>query len=161
MSTLIVVAYEDRYTADEVLMKLHRLEKEYLIDLEDAAVVIRKKDGKVKVKQTYNLVAAGAAGGGFWGLLIGALFLHPLVGFLVGVGTGALTGALYDVGINDDFIKELGSTIKPDSSALFILVRKFTPDKVIDSLKSFGGTILKTSLSRESEEILRKALKQE
>lgn len=100
----------------------------------------------------------GAAGGGFWGILIGLLFLNPLAGLLVGAGTGAVIGALTDIGINDNFMKELGETLEPDTSAIFVLVHKATPDKVIDELKGYGGKILRTSLSKDDEAALRQTL---
>lgn len=89
--------------------------------------------------QTANLTAAGAIRGGFWGSLIGLIFLNPLLGFAVGATTGAISGALTDVGINDDFMKELAATMTPGSSTLFVLVTKATPDKVLEELKGTGG----------------------
>ena len=150
MSDLIVIGFKDEFKADEVLIDLRKLELEYLIDLEDAAIVVRNKEGKVKVKQTQELVASGALNGGFWGLLIGLMFFQPLLGIL-GVAVGALSGALTDVGIDDDFIQELGNTIELGTSAIFILVRKSTPDRVLEDLSKFEGKVLKTSLSHENE----------
>jgi uncharacterized membrane protein len=134
MSTLVVVGYDEPFKADEVLLKLRKLQREYLLDLEDAAVAIKDEHGKVKLHQTLNLTAAGAASGGFWGSLIGLIFLNPLMGFAVGAATGAISGALTDVGIDDNFMKDLAATMTPNSSTLFVLVRKSTPDKVLDEL---------------------------
>lgn len=158
MSDLIVVGFDNESKADEVLEKLVKFQKEHLVDLEDAAIVIKDDNGKVKVKQVYNLVAAGASSGSFWGLLVGLLFLHPLLGVAAGAVTGALSGSLADIGINDDFIKNLGDTIEPSTSALFVLVRKATPDKVIAELGPFNGKVLKTSLSQTDENALKAAL---
>lgn len=158
MSNLIVVGFDTESKADEVLEKLVNFQKEHLVDLEDAAIVIKDEKGKVKVKQVYNLVAAGASSGSFWGLLVGLLFLHPLLGVAAGAVSGALSGSLTDIGINDDFIKELGNTLESGTSALFVLVRKATPDKVIAELKPFNGKILKTSLSQTDEDALKAAL---
>ncbi len=141
MSDLVVVGFDNALKADEVLHKLGDMQKEHLVDLEDAVVVIKNEKGKVKIKQAYDLVTSGAIGGGFWGSLIGLLFLHPLLGVTVGLATGALSGALMDVGINDEFITDLGKTIEPGTSALFLLVRKATPDKVLDELRPYGGKI--------------------
>ena len=157
MSDLIVTGFPDEFKADEVLLDLRKLEREYLIDLEDAAIVVRNRHGKVKVKQTQELVASGALSGGFWGLLIGMLFLHPLLG-LFGAAVGAISGALTDIGIDDNFIRELGNTIEPGTSAIFVLVRKSTPDKVLDDLSKFEGKVLRTSLSHEDEAKLQAAL---
>lgn len=166
MSDLIVVAFPGEDTADQVLNKLQALQKEHLIDLEDACVVGRDRNGKVHVKQAVNLVgleaASGGAFGAFWGTLIGLLFLNPLAGLLTGAafgaGAGALSGMLGDYGINDDFIRSLGETIEPGTSALFILVRRTTLDKVLPELRPFGGKVLRTSLSTEQEARLRRSL---
>ncbi len=158
MSDLIVVGYDDPHKAEEIRFKLLKMQKEYLIDLEDAVVAIKKEDGKIKLNQAVNLTKAGAVSGGFWGLLIGTIFLSPLLGVAVGAGAGAISGALSDVGINDDFMKELATHLKPGASALFVLVRKATPDKVLDELKGIGGKIIKTSLTHEDEEKLQQAL---
>ena len=157
MSDLIVISFSDEFKADEVLLDLRRLEMDYLIDLEDAAIVVRNKNGKVRVKQTQELVASGALSGGFWGLLIGLMFFEPLLGIL-GAAMGALSGALTDIGIDDNFIQELGNTIEPGTSAIFILVRKSTPDKVLEDLSKFEGKVLQTSLTHENEEKLKEAL---
>lgn len=128
-----------------------------MIDLEDAAIVVRNKQGKVKIKQTQELVASGALSGGFWGLLFGVIFLHPMLA-LFGAAVGALSGALTDVGIDDEFVREIGNTLEPGTSAIFILVRKSTPDKVLEEISKFEGKVLRTSLSREDEAKLQAAL---
>jgi uncharacterized membrane protein len=158
MSTLVVIGYDDQFKGEEVRLKLWKLQKEYLIDLEDAVVAVKDEKGKVKLHQAVNLTAAGAVSGSFWGSLIGLMFLNPLLGMAVGATTGAVSGALTDVGINDKFMKELAETLTPGSSALFVLVRKATPDKVLEELKGSGGKILKTSLSHDDEAKLQGAL---
>jgi uncharacterized membrane protein len=166
MSNLIVLDFDGIHTADEVLNKLRSLQKEQLIDLEDACVVERDKDGKVYIKQAVNMTALGAARGGgmgaFWGTLVGLLFLNPLAGMVIGAaagaGSGALSGSLTDFGINDDFIKKLSATIPVDSSALFVLVKSVTEDKVIAEIESYKPRVLKTSLSNEDEARLKTAL---
>ncbi|WP_103666320.1 DUF1269 domain-containing protein [Pseudanabaena sp. BC1403] len=151
MSSLIAVGFKDEFTADVVILELRKLQKEHLIDLEDAAIVIRNKDGKVKIKQTQELTAEGALSGGFWGLLFGFIFFNPLLGWAVGAIAGGISGALTDIGIDDNFIREVGSTIEPSTSAIFVLVRRATPDKVLEDLSRFEGKVLKTSLSNEDE----------
>jgi uncharacterized membrane protein len=158
MSQLIVISYDNEFQAEEMRLKMLKLQKEYLIDLEDAVVAIKKPDGKIKLNQAVNLPAAGATEGSFWGLLIGMLFLSPIFGLAVGAASGAIAGALADVGIDDKFMKELASSLKPGTSALFVLVRSMTPDKVLEEVKGTGGTILKTSLTHEDEEKLQAAL---
>ena len=158
MSTLVVIGYNDIHKAEEVRLTLVKLQRDYLIDLEDAVAVTKDAKGKIKLHQTVNLTAAGAASGGFWGMLIGLMFLNPLLGIAVGASAGAVSGALVDLGINDQFMKDLAATLTPNSSVLFVLVSKSTPDKVLDEVKGTGGTILKTSLSHEDETRLQAAL---
>ncbi len=158
MSNLIVIGYDSPFQAEEVRIKLLKMQQDYLIDLEDAVVATKGQDGKVKLNQVYKLTQSGALNGGFFGALIGMLFLNPLLGAAVGAGAGALSGALSDVGINDDFMKNLAGTFVPGTSALFVLVRKATLDKVLDELRGSGGKILQTSLSHEDETKLQAAL---
>jgi uncharacterized membrane protein len=158
MSDLIVVAYDDELKAEEVRLALAKLQKEHLIELEDAVVVIKDKEGKIKLNQAVNLTATGATGGGFWGLLVGSIFLTPIGGAAVGAASGAIAGKVSDYGIDDSFMKEVGATLAPETSALFVLVKKATPDKVLDAVKAYGGKVLQTSLSKEAEANLQAAL---
>jgi uncharacterized membrane protein len=158
MSDLVVISFDDEHTAFEMRAELVKLQKEYLIEMEDVVVVTKNDKGKVKLHQAVNLTAAGAVGGTFWGMLIGMIFLNPLVGAAVGAGAGALSGKLRDIGISDNFMKELAEALRNDTSALFVLVRKVTPDKVLEGLKGFKGKILKTSLTADREEELREVL---
>ena len=160
MSNLVVIGFQDEHTAFDMRAALAKLQKEYLIDMEDVVVVTRNEKGKVKLHQATNLTAAGAAGGTFWGMLIGMIFLNPLLGAAIGAGSGAISGSLQDVGIDDKFMKDLGGTLKPETSALFVLVRKSTADKVLERLEAFKGkgTILKTSLSKDNEDELKAVL---
>jgi uncharacterized membrane protein len=166
MSDLVVLDFDGVGKADEVLTKLRSLQKEHLIDLEDACVVVHTEAGKVQVKQALNLTKAGAATGLSTGMLIGALagllVLNPLAGMVVGglsgAGFGALSGKMADYGINDEFIKSLGKTIPKGTSALFALIKSSTPDKVLPEIERFKPRVLRTSLSREQEDKLRAAL---
>lgn len=160
MSNLIAVVFDDETTAFDMRAALLRMQKQYLIDLEDSVVVTRDEKGKTKLDQAVNLTSAGAVGGGFWGLLIGFLFLNPLLGAAVGATAGAIAGKFRDIGIDDNMMRELGSSFKPGTSALFVLVRRATLDKVLDGLKAFAGKgkVFKTSLSKDDEDSLREAL---
>jgi uncharacterized membrane protein len=158
MATLVVIGYENEVKAEEVRLALLKMQREYLIDLADAVVAVREQNGKVELRQLHNLTAVGATSGGFWGTLIGMLFLTPIFGLAVGAAAGAISGALSDVGINDGFMKQLAATLTPGHAALCVLVRRATPDKVLEEIKGFGGTVLKTSLSHEDEAKLQTAL---
>jgi len=155
---LVVIEYDDMYRAEEVRLKLQRMQKEYLIDLDDAVVAVKDAQGKIKLHQLINLTAHGASSGGFWGALIGLIFLNPLLGMAMGAAAGAVSGALTDVGINDNFMKELAAGLPPGSSALFVLVRKATPERVLEELQGTGGKLLRTSLTHEDETKLQAAL---
>ena len=158
MSNLIVIGFSSEADAFEMRATLAKMQAQYLIEMEDAVVVTRDAKDKVQLHQAVNLTAAGAVSGAFWGTLIGLLFLNPLLGAAVGAGSGALSGKLADIGINDQFMKDLGATLTAGSSALFVLVRRSTPDKVLEGLKPFAGKgrVLQTSLTKDEEEDLRK-----
>jgi uncharacterized membrane protein len=166
MSNLVVIGFDKIETADLVLLRLRKLKREYLIDLEDAVVVERDASGEVHLKQSINLTRLGASSGLLSGSLLGALvgmmFLNPVAGFLIGgvfgAGGGALSGSLTDYGIDDDFIRSLGETIPTNSSALFILVRNAQPERVLAELSDVKGKVLRTSLSPQQEQQLQKAL---
>jgi uncharacterized membrane protein len=157
MSQLVVFAFKDDKGAEQMRDELGRLQKMQLIQLSDAAVAIRKQDGKVKVEQAVSLVGAGALGGAFWGMFIGLLFWMPWLGLAIGAASGALGGALSDTGVDDKFIKEVAGTIEPGQSALFLMVESWTEDKVMDELVKFDAQVLQTSLSKDDEAKLRAA----
>ena len=154
---MVVLAFDSETGASEARDKLFELQKQELITLEDAAVVVRKPDGKTKVKQAHSLVGTGALGGAFWGLLIGLIFLAPLFGMAVGALAGALGGRYSDIGIDNDFIKEVGDTVQPGESALFLLVTQVQTERVIEELSAYDPTVLQTNLSTEDESKLREA----
>lgn len=158
MSDLIVIAYDDETKAEEVRSTLLRLQKEYLVDLADAVVVTRTKDGGIRLNQIHNILPASIASGSLWGLLVGMLFLNPLLGVAAGAAGGALAGALTDIGIDDGFMRELGETLEPGTSALFVLVREARLDKVLSEISGHGGRVLRTSLPKEQEEKIQAAL---
>jgi len=157
-ATLVVIEYDDPFKAEEMRLKLRKMQKEYLLDLEDAVVAVKDEKGKIKLHQMINLTGLGAVSGGFWGSLIGLIFLNPLLGMAMGAAAGAVSGALRDVGIDDKFMKDLAAGLPAGGSALFVLVRNATPDRVLDEVKGMGGKILKTSLAHENEAKLQEAL---
>ena len=158
MSDLVVIVYPSEAKAEEMRQKLLELQKEYLIEVSDAAIAVKQADGNVKLNQLFNTTAVGAASGSFWGLLIGIVFLNPILGVALGAASGAISGALTDYGINDDFMKQLSASLQPGNAALFVLIKKVAGDKVLAALKGTGGTVLKTSLDDTKEKALRDAL---
>ena len=158
MSDLVVIAFPSEAKAEEVRRKVLELQREYLIDLGDAAIATKQADGSVKLNQLVSTTAAGAASGTFWGALIGLIFMMPFAGAAIGAASGALGGYLSDIGINDSFMKEVAESLKPGDAALFLLIRKLTTDKVLEDLKGIGGTVLRTSFDHTKEDALRAAL---
>jgi uncharacterized membrane protein len=161
MSTLIAIAYPDATTAERVRGELVQATKEHLLALEDAVVVEHQPDGKIKLRQAISTSGAGAASGALWGGLIGLIFLAPLFGMAIGAASGALAGKVTDVGVNDNFMKELGAKMPPGGAALIALGRSDAPNKVLDRLQPYGGHVIQTSLDEEAEARLRSALGEE
>jgi uncharacterized membrane protein len=164
MRDLVVAGFDGQYTADQVLLDLLKLEQVHLVDLDEAAVAIRKSDGTIAIKHTSSLVMADAAVGSGCGLLIGAVCLNPLMGTLVGGVVGAAVGKIIKlvekIGIKEDFINDIAATLKPDSSAIFALVSKGLSDQVVTELGKFSGTLLRTSLSPKNEDELKRILQE-
>ena len=131
--------------------------------LEDAAVVSWPQ-GKKKpqTRQLHGTAGAGALGGAFWGFLFGLIFFVPFLGAAIGAGMGALTGSMADVGIDDDFIKQVREKVTEGTSALFALTSGATaPERVIDELRQYDFEIISTNLPEEQEQRLREAFAQE
>ncbi len=164
MNELIVAGFKGQFKADKVLLELLEQEQVHLIDLEDAVVAVRKKDGAIKIKHTNILTMADAAIGAEVGLLLGAILLNPLMGILVGGLIGAAVGEtvemLEHIGVKKDFILDIVATLKPNSSAIFILIRKSPPEKVFEELSKFKARILRTTLSPKKEAELKRILRQ-
>jgi uncharacterized membrane protein len=155
MSELIVLAFDNEDGALQARDRLLGIQEQRMLQLADAAVVVRRVDGKVKVKQLRSLVGSGAFGGAFWGLLVGLLFAAPWMGVALGAAAGATVGGLSDYGVDDKFIKRVGQTIEPGHSALFLLVHRANFEKWLDQLTEFKPTVLQTSLSEAEEGKLR------
>jgi len=168
MSELIAIAYPDVNRAEQVLATLSQLQSAYLIDLDDAVYVTKDAQGRVQLHQPMNSTGAAAAGGavmgGIFGFVLGLFVLMPLAGAAVGAGIGAGTGALAghfaDYGIDDNFVKQLEASLKPNTSAIMVLVSRVNPDKVLPEVSKYGGTLVRTSLSKENDAKLHAALAQ-
>ena len=158
MATLTVWKFGSAAGAENALDLLQRLQKEELIQVNDAACVFWPKDRKKpKTEQLHSLTGAGALGGSFWGLLFGLIFFVPLLGLAVGAAMGALSGSLADVGIDDDFIRSVRENVTPGTSALFVMSSNAVADKVIEQFKSTGASLISTNLSGDQEAQLRAA----
>lgn len=158
MPTLTVWKFDSADGAERALDTLQRLQKEELIQVNDGAYVTwpagRKKP---KTSQLHNMTGAGALGGSFWGLLFGLLFFVPLLGLAMGAAMGAMAGSMSDVGIDDEFIKQVRDQVTPGTSALFVMTSGAVVDKVIEQFRNSGATLVSTNLSHEQEARLREA----
>ena len=161
MADLIVVSFDDEFKAEQVRLDLMRMQQKHLIDLEEAAVVVRKAEGGVRLHHNQHFTIPGLVTGGFVGTLAGLMLFNPVLavfGLVTGAGLGAVIGALKEVGIDDEFMKKIASHLKPGTSGLFILAKKAAPEKIVQELKAYPGKLLQTSLSHEDETRLRAAL---
>jgi len=173
MADLIVVGFKkDMYRASEVLNNLLDMNDDWVVDLHDAVAVYRDNKGKLRVDQSYQMTTGeGAAWGGFWGLLIGATLAIPftagasaaaaagavaagaLGGTALGAGLGAVDASSWkdEFGIPDEFVQRVGAMIQPGDSAIYAILRVGDPDVVANKFRGYGGTILRTTLSREQQ----------
>jgi len=165
MSEIVVIAFDSPEAADRLLNRFDELRRDWLIELDDAVIAVRSSDGAVRLKQSITprrQTRQGLLSGALFGTLIGALLLDPLAGLAVGsaIGgaTGALTGRLLDFGIGDDFIREVGRSLRPGSSALFLLFRRVKVDEALKHVEGFGGKVIRSTLSPARESRLEQAL---
>jgi len=153
-STFFAIAFDHRDRAAEVRGEFLQLQREHCIDLEDAVVVVRETTGKLKVKHLNPVSTKGVVGGSLTGLLVGSLFFHPLLGAAVGAAAEAFSAALADLTLDEAFVREIASVLEPDTSALFVLVRRVNVDKMQEQMEGMGGKVLMTSLTEEQETAL-------
>jgi uncharacterized membrane protein len=158
MADLIAIGYPDEATAEAAAEEARRLAKDLIIQPDAIAVIVRDEDGGYHVHTNHHMVGAGATWGMFWGFLFGLLFFIPVFGLAVGAGMGALMGKLTKSSIDKEFQEQVRGMLQPGTSALFLMLEKVTPDKAVDAMSKYGGTVLKTSLSKADEQELQEAL---
>ncbi len=162
MATLSVLKFDTPEGAQGMLDTLQSLQKQELIQVQDAAIVSWPEGAKKpKTKQLQNLAAAGALGGAFWGLLFGLLFFVPFLGLAIGAAFGALGGHFADYGIDDKFINSVKDKVTPGTSALFLLTSGAVQDKLVAAVKGIRFEIIQTNLTQEQEDKLRAAFAEE
>ena len=158
MADLIAIGYPDQATAEAAADEARRLAHDLIIEPDAIAVIVRDDEGKYHVHTSHHMVGAGASWGMFWGLLFGVLFFVPVFGIAIGAGLGALMGKVTKSGIDRQFQDQVRGMLTPGTSALFLMVEKVTPDKAVEAMSKYGGTVLKTSLSKDGEKELQDAL---
>ena len=158
MADLIAIGYPDETTAFEAADEARRLAADLIIQPDAIAVITRDEGGSYHVHTSHHPVGAGASWGMFWGFLFGLLFFIPVFGLAVGAGLGALMGKLANSSIDREFRDQVRDMLRPGTSALFLMVEKVPPDKAVEAMSKYGGTVLKTSLSKDDEKQLQDAL---
>jgi uncharacterized membrane protein len=158
MADLIAIGYPDQTTALAAMDEAERLQHELVIQADAVAAIVRNQEGKIRVVTNHHAVGAGATWGMFWGMLFGLLFFVPFLGMAVGAGMGALMGKVGKNAVDKEFESQVRDMLKPGTSALFMVVEKVTPDKAVDALSKYGGTVLKSSLSNDAQRELQEAL---
>ncbi|MFN2196855.1 MAG: DUF1269 domain-containing protein [Anaerolineales bacterium] len=158
MATLTVLKFPTADGAENTLDKFKSMQKQQIIQLQDAAIVTWPEGKKSpKTKQLVSLAGVGALQGAFWGMLFGLIFFIPFFGLAVGAAMGALSGKFADYGIDDEFIKKTREQVTEGTSALFLMTDGAVMDKVVDELKGVDFEIIATNLSKEQEDQLKAA----
>lgn len=158
MPDLIAIGYDDTTTAVQALDEAEKLAGDLIIQPDALAAIVRSEDGKFRTITNQHAVGAGATWGMFWGLLFGILFFVPILGIALGAAFGAFGGKLAKGTIDKNFQDQVRAQVKPGTSALFMIVEQMTSDRALEALSKFGGTVIKTSLSKEQEEEIQQAL---
>ncbi len=151
MSDLIAIGYNDTTTALSAMEAVDEMSHELIIQPDAVAAIVRDQNGKFRTITNQHTVGAGATWGLFWGLLFGLLLFNPVLGMAMGAAFGALGGKLAKDSISQEFQEQVRDALQPGTSALFMIVEEMTTDKALDGLSEFGGTVIKTSLSKETE----------
>lgn len=154
MSELIVIGYDDPTVAKNAYAAVQNLQNDYVVNLTGLAIVSVDEEGKTHVDTPSKIVGVSAASGALWGMVFGILFLVPGLGLLMGAAMGGLLGKLGKSGVDDQFRGQVQALLKPGTTAVVIMASKITEDKFADAMQTFGGTVLKTSLTDEDEQEL-------
>ena len=157
MSELMVLGFENEAAADAFGLKLADMQKDMIVQLQDAAEVVRDPDGKPHVKHGNHLVGAGAMGGAFWGMLFGLLFFVPFLGLAIGAGMGALFGKLGKTGVDAQVLQQMGDAVPPGKAGWFLVTSQITEDKFLAAVKGTNATLVRSNLTAEQEEQLKHA----
>lgn len=158
MADLVAIGYPDEKTASRAARAAERRSGEFGLATDAIATIARDKEGGYHVTTSHHPGGAGVTWGMIWGLLFGLLFFVPVFGMAVGSGLGALLGKVERFGIDKQFQNQVRDMLQPGTSALFLIVEEVSPDKVVEALRGYGGTVLTSSLSQQAEVELQKEL---
>jgi uncharacterized membrane protein len=157
MSELMVLGFENELEADRFGIALAQMQKDMIVQLQDAAEVVRDPDGKPHVKHGHSLVGVGAMGGAFWGMLFGLLFFVPFLGLAIGAAMGGLFGKLGKTGIDKQVLEQMGDAVPPGKAGWFLLIGQMTEDKFLAAVKGTGAKLVRSNLTEEQEKDLKNA----
>src|SRR5512139_3057760 len=149
MSEMMVLGFENELEADRFGLKLAELQKDMIVQLSDAAEVVRDADGKPHVKSGNHLVGAGAMGGAFFGMLFGLLFFVPFLGLAIGAGLGALFGKMGKMGVDQQVLEQMGDAVPPGKAGWFLLIGQMTEDKFLAEVEGTNAKVVRTNLTEE------------
>ncbi len=157
MSDVLVIVFDDLEEARRARDAVRAMQKEHQLSLDDAAVIYKDASGKVHADGEVDRgVKVGAGVGAMLGVLM--MFMFPITGIAIGAIGGGLVGKLLGDHVDKKFVKEVSESLKPGSSALFLIIRSGSASALREVLEPFKGEIYQTSLSPELEEQLRKQL---
>jgi uncharacterized membrane protein len=159
MSHLTVLTFEDVEQGGEVLETLKKLQSSGNVKIDDAALIVKAESGKVEVKNQMDTGTKwGAVGGGMIGLMLASVFF-PIAGIVIGALGGALVGKTLNLGVDKKFVRDVTESLKPGSSAVFVITSHGNPDLMAAALRPYKGTVYQTTLPEDAVEALEDALK--
>jgi uncharacterized membrane protein len=158
---LWAVAYDDMERANQVRDEIVRLgwDATYL-NLNDVAVVVRHPDGSFMLDRERFPTAANVLGSSAVGFIAGLVLGVPMVGAAIGAMVGGAGTALSvtSAGISHDFVTEVQGSMKPGTSALFVLDAEGDMEVILHAIRGLGGTVLKTNVDVERARLIQSAL---
>jgi uncharacterized membrane protein len=158
IADLIVIGFPDEAAGAQAAEQARRLAKDRIIEPDAIATVVRDKEGGFQVTTSHHEVGEGTAWGTYWGFLFDVIFFVPVLGMAAGARLGAIMQKVERSGVDKAFQDQARDMLQPGTSALFFLVEKSTPDRALEALRRFGGTVVRASLSREAEMEIQEAL---
>ena len=137
---IFIAVYGDEAGAKQSLDDFQTMDKEGSIKLIDAAVIVRRADGKVTFEETADpsgkkWAKRGAIAGG----VVGLIFPPTLIaGAVVGGGAGGIWGKIRDKGFKDDDLKAIGETMEPGTSAIIAVAEDHVIERLEKGLEGYN-----------------------
>ncbi len=145
MSELMAFIYERETGAKDLEADLVKAQN---VKVGDAALVVRQEDGRPQFSHAVDLVGRGSMGGIFWGFILALVFWTKWWGLSVG-------GALGDLRLDDEFVKEVGDSVGKGHSAMLAFVEDGMVPTVLEAAESTNPKIVRSTFSQADEQVLR------